>query len=263
MKESDEEVFQVRDARGSFLWMDNEVVDRYAKIVGIAALSVYAVLCRHADNKTGQCFPSQSLIAEKLNVSISTIRRSVKALLEGGLIDLKRDGEGCTAKTIYTVLPVKKGIPSIRMDSPEKGFESLPIDGLIPSQMTTNKTQLTRLSNKPTPSAENLVLLESPDDGRTRFSRCRESLAKCYKYLNGDMAIPWDVSDAACLSHFLKIRPDITPEEFHIWLGNYATSLNINPTDRPRKILPNLDSYRSGPLNEYGRPLVEKKRRVL
>lgn len=261
MKEKQDEVFEVRDVRGNFLWIDNEVVDQHAKKVGAIALAVYAVLCRHADNKTGNCFPSQSLMAEKLGISISSIRRSVKALLDTGLISFKRDGVGCTAKTIYTVLPVKK-TPSTGNPFPQTGLESLPTDGLIPSQMPTNKTQLTRLSNNPTPSAENLVLIPL-DDVRSKFSRCKEILLNCCKYLAPDVEPNWDASDSAVLSKFLDSNIKPTVEQFREWLLNYAYSENINPADRPRKIIAHLTSYRGGPLNEYGRPLVENKRRIL
>lgn len=270
MKEKEDEVFEVRDVRGNFLWIDNEVIDQHSKKIGALALAVYAVLCRHADNKTGTCFPSQCLIAEKLSISIPTVRKSIKALLDAGLIEFRRDGAGCMAKTIYTVLPVKKTqkvtnklIGNVENHSPDLPIEYYPTFPLIPPDVSTNKTQLTRLSNNPPPSAENLVLLPSSNDERTPFIQCKEMLLKCCKYLVPEVEPTWDVSDSATLSKFLHSNIKPTVEQFREWLWNYADSQNINPAARPRKIISTLTSYRSGPLNEYGRPLVEKKRRVL
>jgi hypothetical protein len=111
-------------------------------------------------------------------------------------------------------------------------------------------------------SPPNLELLPPPVDARSRFSQFKELLFKCYDYLNKAI-YPWDASDATQLSKFLKSNPTLTIEEFRNWLLNYSDSGNINPSWRIRRVLSVITEYRNGPLNEYGRPLVEKKRRVL
>ena len=43
-------------------------------------IAVYTAIKKHSDNRTGICFPSQKKIAEILDVSESTVKRSVKKL---------------------------------------------------------------------------------------------------------------------------------------------------------------------------------------
>lgn len=51
----------------------------------MSVISVYLYLERRAD-KEGKCFPSIRTIAEELNVSESTIRRSLRDLERNGYI---------------------------------------------------------------------------------------------------------------------------------------------------------------------------------
>jgi hypothetical protein len=83
---------------------------------------------------------------------------------------------------------------------------------------------------------------------------------RCFRYLNPDGECPWDASDAKNLDNVLKANPTLTDDLFHRWLIYYSDSQNINPADRPRKFLVKITDYMSGPLNEYGRPLVQKRR---
>jgi hypothetical protein len=93
----------------------------------------------------------------------------------------------------------------------------------------------------------------------SRHSEFQKLLFRCHRYLNDNDTPPWDGSDAKQLSLLLKAKPDLTTKQFHIWLGNYAASENINPSSRPRKFLPKISEYASGPLDKFGKPLEEKR----
>jgi DNA-binding Lrp family transcriptional regulator len=68
--------------------MDSRVVDQL-KLRAID-LAVYVVLCRHADNKTQRCFIAYPTIANLIGLSAPTVMRSVKRLVELGLIAVQR-----------------------------------------------------------------------------------------------------------------------------------------------------------------------------
>jgi hypothetical protein len=92
-----------------------------------------------------------------------------------------------------------------------------------------------------------------------RHIKFKDIIWRCYKFLNNGETPAWDGSDAKQLALLLKAKPDLTEDKFHSWLVNYAKSGNMNPADRPRKFLPRITDYASGPLNEFGRPLEKKK----
>lgn len=248
-----ENKIEVRDYRGGgFQILGNEVPDEFAAKIGPLGLAVYVILCRYVNYDTSTCFPSQELIAEKLNISRNTVKRGLVLLEATGMITSRRDGDSVAAKTIYSLLPTR----AQNLSTPCSKSEHERAQNL-----STNNTKLTRL-NKPLPAADNLVLIPLADT-RSTHTQCREIMFRCYVYLNEGRPCPWDESDSKQLSVLLKSNQQMTVEKFREWLLNYADSGNINPADRPRKIISRLTSYASGPLNEYGRPLVEKKRSIL
>lgn len=124
------------------------------------------------------------------------------------------------------------------------------------------EAELQELRGKIEKKIETLELLPSPASLASRFTQFREKIFACYAYLNDSKKPQWDASDAKCLEKFLKANAELTVDEFRNWLYNFIESENINPAWRPRRLISNIAEYRNGPLNEYGRPLV-KKRRVL
>ncbi|MBK7203439.1 helix-turn-helix domain-containing protein [Candidatus Amarolinea dominans] len=81
-KENQEEVMNqiIDERRTNWLWIDNEVVDRFGPQIGAYGLAVYAVLARFADNRTRVAFPAMPTIAALLNVSKNTILTAIKSL---------------------------------------------------------------------------------------------------------------------------------------------------------------------------------------
>ena len=85
--------FEVRDMRKKEkFFIDDEFLNRYAKLCKIYATGVYVSLCRHA-NKEQICWPSHQKIADELAVSIRQVRYSLKILEKYHIIKVERMGK--------------------------------------------------------------------------------------------------------------------------------------------------------------------------
>lgn len=81
----------VRDIRNKqHFIIDDEYLNGYAKLCGINATGVYLCLCRHADFHTQEAYPSIQTMADKLGVSVASVKRGVEKLIEWGIISKKR-----------------------------------------------------------------------------------------------------------------------------------------------------------------------------
>ena len=73
-------------------------------------LAVYFCLCRHADNKSGTCYPSRSKIAHECGISgAETVDRALKALIEKGLVEKHRQHseDGGYRSNVYRILSLQ------------------------------------------------------------------------------------------------------------------------------------------------------------
>ena len=73
-------------------------------------LAVYFCLCRHADNKSGTCYPSRSKIAHECGISgAETVDRALKVLIEKGLIEKhhQHSEDGGYRSNVYRILPLR------------------------------------------------------------------------------------------------------------------------------------------------------------
>jgi len=70
------------------------------------ALRVYCVIRKHADSKTGQCFPSRKLIATKARCSVATVDRCTKELATNGalVIRKRKNKAGDWTSNLYTIV---------------------------------------------------------------------------------------------------------------------------------------------------------------
>ena len=92
--EQQELQFEVRDMRHKEKFsVDDVYLNGFAKKCGIYATGVYVSLCRHADNKTQECWPSLKKIAEELNISLPMVQRAIKILEKNQIIIKKRLGK--------------------------------------------------------------------------------------------------------------------------------------------------------------------------
>jgi DNA-binding transcriptional ArsR family regulator len=261
--------------KAGFAWVDNQVIDElYAKL-GVSAVAVYTVLCRYANNKTGKCFPSQALIARRLDISIPTVRRAIRILVEHGLITTEMEGTGRFAKTIYTVLPCSiqsqtSPQPSTAEEATCEGVKaesyqkSPPEADSIPSQIATNNTNLetnkTNIVGSPSATDES-TLTPSSSQGKTdpRYGPFKDLLAAYWKKCTG-MKLPWDRRDGEQLNRFLKTYPELDYEGLHRWLVNCYLSPDVNLAKRPFQFLPYLHNYMLHPVDRYNHePAPQRK----
>ena len=57
-------------------------------------IAVYTVLVVFVNNKTGKCYPSRKVIADRVNLSVRSVARIIAQLKEKGLIEVKKGTNG-------------------------------------------------------------------------------------------------------------------------------------------------------------------------
>lgn len=82
----------------SYTIIDNNIIT--SNISG-TALKVYLLLLSMCFGKKEYCFPSQSYIAQKLHISVRTVQRNIRILVDAKLIKVKRRG---SISNIYYML---------------------------------------------------------------------------------------------------------------------------------------------------------------
>ena len=80
--------------------------------VSASAIRVYCCLRRYADNKSGECWPSRRTLAMRSRISIATVDRALKELVEhGAILQRKRKNDaGDWTSNLYTVLALPMGV---------------------------------------------------------------------------------------------------------------------------------------------------------
>lgn len=100
----------IRDAREpGFFMIDNELIDDYGKVIGAYGVAVYNVLARYANKHGENAFPSYSHIADKLDFSRDTAIRTIKLLVDTGLVrkDMRITKVGDMTSNEYTLVHIK------------------------------------------------------------------------------------------------------------------------------------------------------------
>lgn len=79
--------------------------------VSANAIRTYCCLRRFADNMTGECFPSRKTVAMRARLSVSTLDRAIKELVQYGAIEItpRKNASGDWSSNLYTVRSVPKG----------------------------------------------------------------------------------------------------------------------------------------------------------
>jgi GntR family transcriptional regulator len=76
--------------------IDNSIIDEYLPKIGPYGYTIYSVIKRYFNQKTGDCYPSYKTIAKKSGIDRSTVIRYVKKLRDFHLISpewrFKEDG---------------------------------------------------------------------------------------------------------------------------------------------------------------------------
>jgi DNA-binding transcriptional ArsR family regulator len=76
--------------------------------VPVEAIPTYTCLADHANNRTGECWPSMTRLAEILGKSVRTIQRHLHALKECGLVEFveRRRHRGRFSSYLYRVVHI-------------------------------------------------------------------------------------------------------------------------------------------------------------
>ena len=138
----------------NFTLIENELIDdieRFDK----NDLLCYMALCRFANNKSGECFPSYKTIAEKMRVGVSTAMKAIKSLADKGVIEItsRKNEAGGDTSNLYTIQSLKpnKKAPTGGTVEADKNHKNK-IDNNIVSQKykkdTNNKKEIKPLDNK-------------------------------------------------------------------------------------------------------------------
>ena len=77
--------------------------------ISATSLRVYCVLRRHADARTGECFPTRRTVATKARCSVASVDRSIKQLVANGAITSvqRKNKAGDPTSNLYTILSPK------------------------------------------------------------------------------------------------------------------------------------------------------------
>lgn len=109
--------------------------------ISAQAVRVYAVLCRYADKDDGTCFPSIRTLAERINVSESTIKRAIKELKTIGAIKSQKRFDKATGEqtsNLYTVMRSKEliyDLPNVIDDTSPSSSETHKLESINHSQL--------------------------------------------------------------------------------------------------------------------------------
>jgi hypothetical protein len=124
--------------------IDNIIVDDYAEKIGAIGVAIYNVLARHADRQTGNCYPSIRLIAKKLALGRTTVKKYLRILLNYSLIAIssRLSDEGDPTSNLYMLLD----------PSPEKvALRRRQLEALLTPQCGTFKLDGGRSPDDPPP----------------------------------------------------------------------------------------------------------------
>ena len=66
----------------------------HSRELSINEIAVYTTLVVFVNNKTGKCFPSRKVIAERVNLSVRSVARIISQLKDRGLIEVKKGTNG-------------------------------------------------------------------------------------------------------------------------------------------------------------------------
>jgi DNA-binding MarR family transcriptional regulator len=106
--EMENQTIEVRDIRDSdWYWISRSILEDFGPKIGVIGLALYNAYASYAREK-GKAFPSQKTIAKKLGISLKTVRKYNKILVENNLIKIE-SGKKSGKSNIVTLLKVRGG----------------------------------------------------------------------------------------------------------------------------------------------------------
>ena len=95
---------ELNHKEGNYFRVPNDI---FGSGIEKRAFVVYCYLSRCSDMKTRQCYPSLKTIAKACNLSVTTVRRALTDLENGGWIDIaQRFTDNGQESNLYTVLNI-------------------------------------------------------------------------------------------------------------------------------------------------------------
>ena len=182
--------------------IDNEIIDDYLPQIGTYGFTIYSVIKRHLNQKSGQCNPSYATIARKIGIDRGTVIRYVKKLKALGLIapDLRFKEDGSQSSHQYNFSPAVDRDDSKQGSSTEPPpvvAEDNPGSGSAPPKQSSslNKKERTitevdlmpteRQKTCPHPPSEIVILA----DNVTICHHCYGLLDENYKLVSEDKTV--------------------------------------------------------------------------
>lgn len=109
MTQQSAQTLTIRDTRSAnWFWADNKAVDELLPILAPTNFSIYITLCRIAGDKS-QCNPSVNTLAKRTGLSVDTIRRGLRKLVELNIVAISRENiNGLDTPNTYTLLSLSK-----------------------------------------------------------------------------------------------------------------------------------------------------------
>ncbi|HFQ95308.1 MAG TPA: helix-turn-helix domain-containing protein [Anaerolineae bacterium] len=129
--------------RPGWFWMDDDIIDRYGRILGTTGIAVYAYLARRAD-PNGVSFPSYSTIARDLAISRKTAIIYIKKLQDLGLLVVQRRNGRRRSSNIYQLVNIRgraplPAAPAVSPPPDEQGAEADPEPITLPLAASTGE----------------------------------------------------------------------------------------------------------------------------
>ena len=113
--------------------VDNIIIDEYLPQIGPYGYTIYCVIKRFLNQKTGDCYPSYTTIAKKCGCDRGTVIRYVKKLTALKLLSplLRFKDDGSHTSNQYNFQSAQNGVPSRMQRTTENPVPSKDIDPLL------------------------------------------------------------------------------------------------------------------------------------
>lgn len=147
------------ERRPGWFWVDNEVIDNFGSMIGVAGVAVYCALARNA--REGCCRFSCRTLAKSVGCSPQTVMRTIEVLVRCALIAVVCKSSSVREPSKCTLLAVRK---RDRSSGEQSNTEIIPEgNGIVPVRngtvplWNTNKTEDCKTDISSWPSSDELT----------------------------------------------------------------------------------------------------------
>ena len=236
-----------------FFMVPNSVIDE----AGLSAheKAVFAVLARHRNKSTNECFPGLAKIMRLTPASKPTVIKAIRSLLEKGLISMRVEGEKHLQRHIYSFPDLQTGKARLPVEAMKTGKARLPV--VVVERSKTGKNNTRKPVNDVDPNHISNKIEKKPSrkarEPDARAASFKEAIFTYFIHKNPGLgATTWDGSEAKQLQSTLAANPALDLQAFHDLLQNRGRS-DVNHSDRPRKWIADVTRFTS-PLDRFGIP---------